>query len=475
MRVLAQLDRTFILASDGEALILVDQHAAHERIAYESIVVAARRRAASEPLLVPLVVELDAGRERGARPHDRFAARRRARDRALRRAYVSIVATPFGYGARAFDLTGFLDDLSEDPKQRDVRERVWASLACHSVTVAGEPLEPDEMTTLVERLQTCENPMHCPHGRPTMVRLRSDEIARMFKRVLAAVSDVLILAGPTASGKTELAVELAREFDAEIVGADSRQIYRDMPIGTAAPSPAQLAEVPHHLVAFLDPRERYSAARYAADALDALADIRRRGKRAIVAGGTGFYIRALTGGVALAPQYDEALRGRLAREVQLHPPEFLHDWLARRDPARARALSANDTYRVIRALEIALAEPAAIVREDPVRTLGDAGFGWQLVFLDVPWQRRRRADRAANRGDAGTRPRRRGRAFGKRGGRRDGRRLSASVCLSARMVDTTASCVRRWSARRGATPAVSARGFATNLRRFGPNRPACER
>lgn len=199
-------------------------------------------------------------------------------------------------------------------------------------------------------------------------------------------SDVLILAGPTASGKTELAVELAREFDAEIVGADSRQIYREMPIGTAAPSPKQLAEVPHHLVAFLDPRERYSAARYATDALDALADIRRRGKRAIVAGGTGFYIRALTGGVALAPQYDEVLRGRLAREVQLHPPGFLHGWLARRDPARARALNANDTYRVVRALEIALAQPAAVARERPVRTLGDGGFGWQLVVLDVPWQ-----------------------------------------------------------------------------------------
>ena len=94
-----------------------------------------------------------------------------------------IVATPFGYGARRFDLDGFLDDLSEDPKQRDVRERVWASLACHSVTVAGERLELDEMTTLVERLQSCENPMHCPHGRPTMVRLSPTEIARMFKRV----------------------------------------------------------------------------------------------------------------------------------------------------------------------------------------------------------------------------------------------------------------------------------------------------
>src|SRR5690242_6822966 len=100
-------------------------------------------------------------------------------------------------------------------------------------------------------------------------------------------------------------MDLARRFDAEIVGADSRQIYRGMPIGTAAPTPEQMQAVPHHLVGFIDPRERYSAARYARDALDALSGIRRRGKRAIVAGGTGFYLRALVGGVTLAAQYDE--------------------------------------------------------------------------------------------------------------------------------------------------------------------------
>jgi DNA mismatch repair protein MutL len=72
--------------------------------------------------------------------------------------------------------------LSEEPKQRDVRERIWASLACHSVTIAGEPLAHDEMVTLVQRLQSCRNPMHCPHGRPTMVRFSPEEIARMFKR-----------------------------------------------------------------------------------------------------------------------------------------------------------------------------------------------------------------------------------------------------------------------------------------------------
>src|SRR5436305_675418 len=122
---------------------------------------------------------------------------------------------------------------------------------------------------------------------------------------MTASSGVLVIAGPTASGKTELAIAIAQRYGAEIVSADSRQIYRDMPIGTAAPTPQQLAAVPHHLVGFLDPHERYSAAHFAADAASAIQDIHARGNRAIVAGGTGFYIRALTGAVDLAPQHDE--------------------------------------------------------------------------------------------------------------------------------------------------------------------------
>ncbi|MBV9264465.1 MAG: tRNA (adenosine(37)-N6)-dimethylallyltransferase MiaA [Candidatus Eremiobacteraeota bacterium] len=196
---------------------------------------------------------------------------------------------------------------------------------------------------------------------------------------------VLILSGSTASGKTDLAIALAQEFDAEVVGADSRQIYRDMPVGTAAPSPGQLAAVPHHLIGFLDPFERYSAARYAADAVRAISSIQRRGKRAIIAGGTGFYIRALIGGVEPSPQYDETLRARLAREAALHPPQFLADWLRLRDPRRARKLHPMDAYRVLRALEIAMAPRACAQREVPLQNLKTAGIAWQLVFLDVPW------------------------------------------------------------------------------------------
>lgn len=195
---------------------------------------------------------------------------------------------------------------------------------------------------------------------------------------------ILILAGSTASGKTELALELAARFGAEIVGADSRQVYRGMPVGTAAPTAAQLESVPHHLVGFLDPSTRYSAARYADDALAALREIRARNKPAIVAGGTGFYIRALVGGVALAPQFDEGVRERLAREARRHPSEFLHAWLGLRDPDRARALAPTDTYRIVRALEVALAGTDAM-RRDARRTLASDGFAWELVFIDLPW------------------------------------------------------------------------------------------
>lgn len=196
------------------------------------------------------------------------------------------------------------------------------------------------------------------------------------------MNGVLILAGPTASGKTDLAIALAGEFGAEIVGADSRQIYRGMPLGTAAPSPEQRAAVAHHLVAFLDPAERYSAARYAGDALAAIESIHARGKRAIVVGGTGFYIRALTGGVLLAPQYDAEVRARLATEARRHDAAFLHGWLAARDPRRAAMLPASDTYRVLRALEVALA-PQSLRDDRPLRSLPAAGLAFQTLYLEI--------------------------------------------------------------------------------------------
>ncbi|MBV8602070.1 MAG: tRNA (adenosine(37)-N6)-dimethylallyltransferase MiaA [Candidatus Eremiobacteraeota bacterium] len=191
------------------------------------------------------------------------------------------------------------------------------------------------------------------------------------------LSSVLILAGPTASGKTALALALAERFGAEIVGADSRQIYRGMPIGTAAPDAAQLAAVRHHLIGFLDPHERYSASAFVDDAL---AIVERSSLPIIVVGGTGFYLRALAGDVALGGARDEALRARLAREAQLHPPDVLHAWLAARDPRRASAIEPADRYRVVRALEAALGGE----RHTERRNLRTAGIPFVKTYLEIP-------------------------------------------------------------------------------------------
>ncbi|HTZ53498.1 MAG TPA: tRNA (adenosine(37)-N6)-dimethylallyltransferase MiaA [Candidatus Acidoferrum sp.] len=197
-------------------------------------------------------------------------------------------------------------------------------------------------------------------------------------------SGVLLLAGTTASGKSEAAIALARRFDAEVVGADSRQIYRDMPIGTAAPGEEQRKTIAHHLVAFLDPYERYSAARFAQDAIEAIGGIHARGRRAIVVGGTGFYLRALAGDVALAPEHDELVRQRLAHEARAHPPAFLWDWLNTRDPRRASALDPNDTYRVLRALEVALAPQSLNADRASTATLRASQIPYVKLALDVP-------------------------------------------------------------------------------------------
>ena len=197
---------------------------------------------------------------------------------------------------------------------------------------------------------------------------------------------VLIVMGQTASGKSALALSLAERFDAEIVGADSRQIYRGMPIGTAAPSAADRARVSHHLVDFVDPRERYSAARFVADALAAIDDIHARGRRALVVGGTGFYLRALAGDVALSAAYDATVRERLAHEARIHPPDVLADWLRALAPARAAAIAPNDPYRVTRALEIALAERIGSRRDDaPERaeTLRSRGIPYRKLYLEI--------------------------------------------------------------------------------------------
>jgi tRNA dimethylallyltransferase len=171
------------------------------------------------------------------------------------------------------------------------------------------------------------------------------------------VSRALVICGPTSSGKSEIALAVAEQLGGEIVNADSRQIYRGVSIGAGVPPRSALERVPHHLYGFVDPKERYSAARYVNDADTVITAITERGHLPIVVGGTGFYIEALLGTMPLdRPPGDEALRARLHREAQAHPPEVLWEWLATLSRARAAATRRSDPYRILRALESALME-----------------------------------------------------------------------------------------------------------------------
>ena len=163
---------------------------------------------------------------------------------------------------------------------------------------------------------------------------------------------LLCVVGPTASGKTELAIATCERIGGEIVSADSVQIYRGFDIGSGKPTAEERARAPHHLVDVLDPLETADAMTFAGLAEQAIADIRSRGKLPVLCGGTYFWVRALVIGLAKAPSADEAIRSRHRAIVEQRGPRSLHEELARVDPASAERLHPNDVLRVSRALEV---------------------------------------------------------------------------------------------------------------------------
>lgn len=164
----------------------------------------------------------------------------------------------------------------------------------------------------------------------------------------------LAVVGPTATGKTAVAAEVARRLDGEIVSVDSRQAYRGMEVGTAAPSARLRREVPHHGVAFLSPGERYGAGRFARRARRWIREIRSRGRVPILAGGTGFFLKALTDPVFEEPEMDEERREALRAWMDGSPDQLLLRWARRLDPLLAERLDPLDPQRASRTLELAL-------------------------------------------------------------------------------------------------------------------------
>jgi len=206
------------------------------------------------------------------------------------------------------------------------------------------------------------------------------------------------LLGPTASGKSQMAMELARRMPLEIVSMDSAQVYRGLDVGTAKPGAAERAQAPHHLIDVIDPDQSYSTGRWRSDAIAAVGGILARGKVPLIVGGTMLYYRALVSGLDALPQADPEARAALNAEAREKGWSALHDELARVDPAAARRIPKRDAQRIQRALEVwrLTGKPMSSLQG---RT--SAGLPFALkAFALVPADREALAQRIAARFDA---------------------------------------------------------------------------
>jgi DNA mismatch repair protein MutL len=188
-RALGQIDQTFVVIRDGQELIVLDQHAAHERVAFEALQSEEASKTHSAPLLLPKIVELSAAQIATLESYREELAAMGVIVEPFGDDAYRISALPLGYGERRFDLAGILEDLETDAERNGEgrtgekrRASILASVACHSVVRAHEPLSPQEQLTLYERLRACREPQTCPHGRPTMLRLDPAALAKAFHR-----------------------------------------------------------------------------------------------------------------------------------------------------------------------------------------------------------------------------------------------------------------------------------------------------
>jgi tRNA dimethylallyltransferase len=198
---------------------------------------------------------------------------------------------------------------------------------------------------------------------------------------MSSLPQLIVILGPTASGKSALGIRLAQQLGGEIVACDSTQVYRQFDIGTAKIPLAEQHGIPHHLVDLVDPQEIFTAGEYRRRTLIVLEDLRRRGKVPVLTAGSGLYLRALLEGLSDAPARSEELRNRLRRKSELRGPTHLHRILTRLDPATAARMAPRDTQKVIRAIEM------RVLARKPVGEIHSSGrsglAGYQIIRIGL--------------------------------------------------------------------------------------------
>ncbi len=194
---------------------------------------------------------------------------------------------------------------------------------------------------------------------------------------------IIVVCGPTGIGKTSTSIEIAGVFNGEIINADSMQVYRYMDIGTAKPTPDERARVHHHLIDIIDPAESFDAAQFAKSAHKIIIELHRRGITPFVVGGTGLYIKALVHGLFRAKPADKNIRTRLKKEAVVRGTDFIHKRLSECDPDSAERIHPNDTYRIIRALEIYETTEKAISKYHREHKFADSPYKVLKIGLQI--------------------------------------------------------------------------------------------
>ena len=195
---------------------------------------------------------------------------------------------------------------------------------------------------------------------------------------------LVVILGPTASGKSELGIRLAEHLAGEILVCDSTQVYRHLDIGTAKVPSHERRGIPHHLIDLVEPNEVFTAGDYRTHALEALDDLRKRSKTPILTAGTGLYLRALLEGLADAPTRSNALRERLRKRAARHGEEYLHKLLARLDRETAGRIAPRDTQKIIRAIEIRLLSGKSVGQVHREGRTGLEGYDIRKIGLQPP-------------------------------------------------------------------------------------------